>query len=90
MLTHLDAQTGEKHCSARIEGLENVYASPVGAAGRVYVLDRDGKAAVLQAGRELKVLAVNTLADGFDASPAVVGDGLYLRGKRHLYRISAK
>jgi len=34
------------------------------------------------------VLAINELDDGFDASPAVVDREIYLRGKRHLYRIS--
>jgi len=88
ILTRLDAATGEKHFSDRLGTLENVYASPVGAAGRVYVVDRGGAVAVLEAGRELKLLAVNTLADGFDASPALADGDLYLRGKRYLYRIA--
>jgi outer membrane protein assembly factor BamB len=88
ILTRLDAATGEKHFSGRLEGLENVYASPVAAAERVYVTDRKGATAVLGAGRELKVLAVNTLDDGFDASPALADGDIYLRGRRHLYRIS--
>jgi outer membrane protein assembly factor BamB len=88
ILTRLDAGSGEKHFSARVEGLENIYASPVAAANRVYVTDRAGATAVLEAGREMKVLALNKLQDGFDASPAVAGDDIYLRGRRHLYRIS--
>jgi outer membrane protein assembly factor BamB len=88
ILTRLDAATGEPHYSQRLEKLQNVYASPVGAAGRVYVVDREGATAVLEAGRELKLLAVNTLSDGFDASPAVVEGDIYLRGKRHLYCVS--
>jgi len=87
ILTRLDASTGERDFTGRIEGLENVYASPVGAGGRVYVVSREGKAAVLGAGRTLEVLAVNALDDGFDASPAIVGDDLYLRGRRYLYRV---
>jgi len=88
ILTRLDAATGEKSFSERLEKLENVYASPVGAAGRVYVVDRGGAVAVLEAGRELRVLAVNKLDDGFDASPALADGDLYLRGKRYLYRIA--
>jgi hypothetical protein len=38
----------------------------------------------------LETLAVNHLDDGFDASPAVVGDELYLRGRESLYRISSR
>jgi outer membrane protein assembly factor BamB len=88
ILTRLDAATGEKHFSGRLEGLENVYASPVAAAERVYVVDRKGATAVLAAGRDLKVLAVNKLDDGFDASPALADDDIYMRGRKYLYRIS--
>jgi hypothetical protein len=34
------------------------------------------------------VLATNSLDDGFDASPAIAGDELYLRGQKHLYCIA--
>jgi len=60
----------------------------VAAAGRIYLLDRDGKALVLASGPKLEVLAENRLDDGFDASPVVVGRDLYLRGRRFLYRLS--
>jgi outer membrane protein assembly factor BamB len=88
ILTRLDARTGEKQFTERVATLQNVYASPVAADGRVYVVDRDGATAVLKAGPALQVLAVNTLEDGFDASPAVVDGELYLRGRRHLYAIA--
>ena len=35
-----------------------------------------------------KVLAVNKLDDGFDASPALVDGEIYLRGKESLYCIA--
>jgi outer membrane protein assembly factor BamB len=89
ILTCLDAATGAVHFTRRIEGVLNVYASPVGAAGRVYVVGRDGTTAVLERGREYRLLAVNHLDDGFDASPALVGREMYLRGIRYLYRVSA-
>ena len=78
-----------KHFSERLEAVPNVYASPVGAAGRVYVAGREGTVAVLAAGPKLEVLATNKLDDGFDASPVAVDRELYLRGRKHLYRISA-
>jgi outer membrane protein assembly factor BamB len=89
ILSALDAATGKVHYGpARLEGIEGVYASPVGAAGRVYVAGRNGATAVLAAGPELKVLAVNRLDDGFEASPAIVGREIYLRGRRYLYAIA--
>lgn len=89
LLSALDAATGKVHYGpARLEGIDGVYASPVGAAGRLYVVGRNGKTAVLAAGPELKVLAVNQLDDGFEASPAIVGREIYLRGRNHLYALA--
>jgi outer membrane protein assembly factor BamB len=88
VLTRMDVTTGKPSYTQRLEGLSNVYASPVAVNGRVYILSREGVMMVLEAGPELKVLARNTLSDGFDASPAIVEDELYLRGQKYLYRIS--
>jgi len=88
VLTRLDARTGKPSDTERLARMSNVYASPVGAGGRIYVAGRDGVTDVLDAGPQLKVLATNVLADGFDASPAVVDGEIYLRGYQHLYRIS--
>jgi len=38
--------------------------------------------------KEFQVLATNTLDDKFDASPAIVGDELFLKGKTYLYCIA--
>jgi hypothetical protein len=55
----------------------------------VYVAGRDGTAVVLRHGRTFEVLAENPLDDGFDASPALVEDQIYLRGYKYLYAIGA-
>jgi outer membrane protein assembly factor BamB len=89
ILTSLDAASGTPRFSERLEAIPNVYASPVAADGRIYVVGREGSAVVLAAGPQLKVLATNRLDDAFDASPALVDGELYLRGAKHLYRISA-
>jgi outer membrane protein assembly factor BamB len=88
ILTCLDPRTGVPRFSERIEAVPNVYASPVGADGRVYLVGREGAAVVLEAGPQLRILATNKLDDGFDASPALVEGDLYLRGRNHLYRIA--
>ncbi len=83
------AKTGQALVEAeRLEGMRGVYASPVGAAGRVYLLGRDGGALVLKQGDKAEVLATNQLDDRFDASPAIVGNQLFLRGKKNLYCIA--
>ena len=89
LLSCYNARTGERlYGPERLEGVPNVYASPVGAAGRVYVAGREGQTAVVQRGPAFKLLATNMLEDGFDASPVAVDSELYLRGQRFLYRIS--
>ncbi|MBX3744894.1 MAG: PQQ-binding-like beta-propeller repeat protein [Verrucomicrobiae bacterium] len=69
----------------RLPGLFGAYASPVAADGRVIVLGRNGTSVVLREGNTLEILATNVLDDGFDASPAAVGNQLFLRGRQFLY-----
>jgi outer membrane protein assembly factor BamB len=89
MLSCFDAKTGRMHYEAeRLPGLFGIYASPVAAAGRVYVMGRDGTAVVLKLGPELEVLATNKLDDKVDASLAVVDRELFVRGHQYLYCIA--
>ena len=60
------------------------------AEGRIYFFDEDGKTTVIEAGREYKVLATNTLDEGSLASPAIAGKALFVRTRTHLYRIESK
>jgi outer membrane protein assembly factor BamB len=86
VLTCLDAKTGQPLLDAtRLEGLSNMYASPVGAADRVYLVGRNGTTLVLKRAPTLEVLATNKLDDLMDASPAIAGKQLFLRGEKHLY-----
>jgi len=71
-----------------LPGTKTLYASIVGAAGRVYVASREGTTVVLEHGKTLKVLATNKLDEGIDASPVIVGKALFLRGSKHLYCIA--
>ncbi|MCH8295478.1 hypothetical protein IH992_30725, partial [Candidatus Poribacteria bacterium] len=60
-----------------------------GASNRVYLADRDGSTLVIKHGATFEVLAKNVLDDGFDASPAIVDQEIYLRGRKYLYCISS-
>lgn len=91
VLSCLDAKTGTPlYGPQRLEGLGDMYASPVGADGRVYLPSRNGTTAVIRSSDKLEVLATNKLDEGIDASPVLVGNELFLRGKDHLYCISEK
>ncbi len=91
VLSCVDAKTGEVHYEGqRLPGLRTVYASPLGADGRVYLTSREGVTKVIKAGSTYEELATNELDDAFDASPIVLGDRLYLRGHDNLYCLGSK
>jgi len=91
--TKIEASSGfsnhESHPIAQpaIGQLSNIYASPVGASGRIYISGRNGKTLVLDRSSQFKVLATNELNERFDASPALAGSQLFLRGAEYLYFI---
>ncbi len=91
ILSAYDAKTGTPHYQLqRLDGVPNVFASPVGAKGRVYVPGQEGTTLVIKHGPVFEVLAKNALDDGFNASPALVDNELYLRGFKNLYSIGNK
>ena len=86
LLECVDPKTGKDvYSPTRLPGIEVIYASLAGAAGKIYVVGRDGTTAVLKHGPEYKLLASNKLSEGVDASPVLVGKQLFLRGSKHLY-----
>lgn len=88
-LSCYNASTGTPiYTSQRLKGLSSLYASPVGAAGRIYIADRNGDVMVLKHSDNFEILAINSLDEGFDASPIIVGNELYLKGEHHLYCIA--
>jgi len=90
-LACFDALTGEEYYSRqRQKGFGSIYASPVGAGGRIYISSRKGSTLVIKHSKQYTVLAVNKLDDSFSASPAVVDNELFLRGEKYLYCIAEK
>jgi outer membrane protein assembly factor BamB len=92
VLTVLDAAGGKPVVDTeRLEEMQNVYASPVAAGGHVYLVARNGVTQVLKAEADkVEVVATNTLDDRLDASPAVAGKEIFLRGQASLYCIAEK
>jgi outer membrane protein assembly factor BamB len=91
VLTCLDAKTGNAHFEGqRFEGLSGVYASPVSAADRVYVLGRNGTCLVLRKGPKPEVLATNSIGEKTDASIALVGKQIFIRGHQSLFCIEER
>jgi outer membrane protein assembly factor BamB len=88
ILTCVDARTGKEVWQKRVGG--QFSASPLYADGKIYCCDQDGTTYVLAPGREYKLLAANKLDEGCMASPAAVGQALFLRTTTQLYRLEKK
>ncbi|MEO1864106.1 MAG: PQQ-binding-like beta-propeller repeat protein, partial [Verrucomicrobiia bacterium] len=91
VLSRVNAKTGDEPSGPfRLGSVFNIYSSPVAAAGRIYVTDRNGKTLVMSNDAEPKALTLNKLDDRFSASAALVGDAIFLRGEKFLYCIGKK
>jgi outer membrane protein assembly factor BamB len=92
ILSCFDARGGEVYLDRqRLEAIHSVYASPVSAKDRVYILSREAVCVVLRKGPKAEILAVNKLDDETnhtDASLALVDKELFLRTPRHLFCIT--
>jgi outer membrane protein assembly factor BamB len=86
IFSSLDPRTGKIFKQGRLTGaLDNYYASPVGAAGKIYLFSQNGTATVLQAGAEWGILATQEMEEPVFATPAVVDNKLYVRTNGALY-----
>jgi outer membrane protein assembly factor BamB len=81
-----DAKSGKIHYQAeRLGAPGDYYASAIGAGEAVYFISQNGAVTVIAAGDELKILGQTQLNDQVFASPAVIGEALYIRTAGHLY-----
>lgn len=71
------AATGEILWTEKPAG--KYYGSPVWVDGRLYCITRSGDVVVVKAAPEYELLAVNSLGEGSDATPAVADERMYLR-----------
>ncbi len=90
ILIVLDAKTGETVIDPMRLEPGTYSSSPLLADGKIYAVNEEGATTVVAAGGEYAILAVNRLESHTLASPAAVGDRLYLRTADHLYCIAEK
>ena len=68
----------------------SIYASPIAAAGHVYLTDRNGTTVVIRDSNEFEVVASNSVGETVDATPAPIDQELFIRGEKHLFCVSAE
>jgi outer membrane protein assembly factor BamB len=91
ILSIANADSGEELTGPfRLNGIRDIYASPVAADGKIFITDRDGITLVISEPEMPRLLSANKLDDRFSASIAMVGRDLFLRGEEFLYCISAE
>ncbi len=77
---------GEEVFKERLPGVSTAASPFTTPEGRIYLASA-GKSYVVKAGPKLEVLAINDLGDASQASPAVAGGCIFLKGRRYLYCI---
>ena len=86
IVTSLNPTSGEVLKMGRTpEALEDYYASPVAADGKIFMVSASGKVTVLKAGAQWEILKVNDLGEEVWATPAIAGSNLYIRTRNALY-----
>lgn len=85
IVTCVDAETGETLWKNRFGGVFS--ASPIAADGKVYLINEEGDAFVLEAGRRLNIVERNSLGERTLASPSISNGHLFIRTDEHLYCI---
>lgn len=87
-LSALDSKTGKPLFEDfRLENTSTFYASPVVANSLIYLVDRDGTTIVLKNKQKPEIIATNKLNETVDASPAISGNTIFIRGEKHLFAI---
>ncbi len=90
IVSSLDPATGAVLKQGRTpDALEEYYASPVAADGKIFLVSASGKVTVLKADAQWEILAMNDLDEEVWATPAIAGSNLYIRTRNALYSFGA-
>lgn len=87
MVSCFDAKTGKEfYLQERIKANGSYYSSPVAADGRIYLASLPGKLTVIKAGGDKpEVLHQADFRERIFATPALVGNKIYLRTEKYLW-----
>lgn len=90
ILSAYKLKTGERLYQSRLAVGAGFSASPVASDGRLYFSSEDGDIFVVKAGPEYELISMNEMGETLMASPAISDGLLIVRGRRHVFAISAQ
>lgn len=91
MWTVIEPKTGKRLLDRERLGIGgHALASPIAANGYVYVVNGAGTFVVLRAGDKLDVTAINKIGESVRATPAIVGNVLFVRSSEHLWAFAER
>jgi outer membrane protein assembly factor BamB len=88
ILTAYEAKTGQRVYQQRVGEGGSFTASPIAAAGKLFITSEDGDVFVVKAGAQYELIAKNPVGEPVLATPALAGDLLIVRGAKHLFAIA--
>jgi outer membrane protein assembly factor BamB len=88
VITCLDAKTGNVFWEHEFD--DGFYSSPILVNERVYLLDLSGAMQVFKMKSHFELLGVSEIGEDAYATPAIVGDRIYIRGLMHLFCMGEK
>jgi len=80
-----DTQTGEKFWEAEFDN--SIYASPLIAEGKVFLIDKQGIMHIFKVDKKYESIAELPLGEGSVCTPAFSDGRIYIRGEKHLFCI---
>lgn len=90
LLRCLDPNTGRELYRERLGALGRYSASPVAGGGKVYLASAAGVITVVKAGDTFERLAQSHLGEPVMATPALVGDRIYVRSGNRLWSFASQ
>lgn len=87
----IDTQTGKRNWQKRLAGAAGggSWSSLVRCGERIFATNQDGSIYVFTTLPDFQLLATNQLGESTNASPAIVGERIYIRTDKHLWCIGA-
>ena len=81
----MDAKTGTVHYQEKIGAPGAYIASPILANDHIYLASYNGVIKVIKAAKSPLVISETKLKGKITATPAIIGDAIYVRTTEYLY-----